>query len=73
MRHKRRAWVGFALFGVLAILGLFVLHGAAAGIDLFAAFLVFIFACMYALKGEDPDAIGHNSRTAGSGWFGGWF
>jgi hypothetical protein len=73
MPRKRRPWVGFALFGVLAILGLFVLGGVAAGIDLFVAFLVFIFACMYALRGEDPDAVADNSRTAGSGWFGGWF
>jgi hypothetical protein len=73
MPRKRRPWVGFALFAVLAILGLFVLGGMAAGIDLFVAFLVFIFACMYALRGEDPDAVGHNERTGIAGWFGGWF
>jgi hypothetical protein len=73
MPRKRRPWVGFALFGVLAILGLFVLGGVAAGVDLFVAFLVFIFACIYALRAEDPDAIAHNQRTGISGWFGGWF
>jgi hypothetical protein len=68
---KRHAWVGFALFALLAILGLFVLGGVAAGIDLFVAMLVFILACIYALRGED------SRRTADrgglSGWFGGWF
>ncbi len=73
MPRKRRPWVGFALFAVLAILGLFILSGIAAGVDLFVAFLVFIFACMYALKGEEPDAVAHNERTGIAGWFGGWF
>jgi len=74
MRPKRRrAWVGFAIFATLAVLGLFVLHGIASGVDLFAALLVFIFACMYALRGEDPDSVAHNNRSGFAGWFGGWF
>jgi hypothetical protein len=61
------------MFGVLAILGLFVLHGVAAGVTLFVALLEFIFACMYALRGEDPDSVAHNNRSGFAGWFGGWF
>jgi hypothetical protein len=74
MRPKRRrAWVGFAIFATLAVLGLFVLHGIASGVILFAALLEFIFACMYALRGEDPDSVAHNNRTGFAGWFGRWF
>ena len=65
---RRRPWVGFAFFGVLAILGLFVLHGIAAGVTLLAAMLILIFACIYALHGGVAD-----DRTGLSGWFGGWF
>ena len=70
---RRHAWVGFALSAVLAILGLFVLSGAIAGAELFVTMLVFIFACIYALRGEDRDSVAHNQRTAGAGWFGKWF
>jgi hypothetical protein len=70
---RRHPGVGFALFGVMAILGLFVLHGVAAGVVLFFAILSFIFACMYALRSEDPDTVNHNERTGLTGWFGGWF
>ena len=73
MPRKRRPWVGFVLFAILAILGLFVLGGIAAGVDLFVAMLVFIFACMYALRGEEPDSVAQNQRTGFAGWFGGWF
>lgn len=37
---------------ILAVLGLFVLHGVAAGVVLFVALLGFIGACIYALRGE---------------------
>ena len=70
---RRHAWVGFAVSGVLAIIGLFVLDGAAAGAELFVTMLVFIGACIYALRGEDPADVAHNQRTAGAGWFGRWF
>ena len=74
MRPRRRhAWVGFAIFAIMAVLGLFVLHGIAAGVVLFAALLEFIFACVYALRGEDRNAVDHSNRTGVSGWFGGWF
>jgi hypothetical protein len=65
--------MGFALFAVLVILGLFVLDGAAAGATLLVAMLVFIGACIVALREEDPDAVAHNQRTGIAGWFGGWF
>jgi hypothetical protein len=74
MRPKRRhAWVGFAIFATLAVLGLFVLHGIASGVILFVALLEFIFACMYALRSEDPDSRAKGDRTGLAGWFGGWF
>ena len=74
MRPKRRRpWVGFAIFAVLAILGLFVLHGPAAGVASLAALLAFIFACMQALRRQDPGSVSHNERTGLTGWFGGWF
>ena len=40
MSSKVRTRLGFAVFGVLASLGLFVLDGIAAGVVLFAAMLV---------------------------------
>jgi dolichol kinase len=74
VRPKRRhARVGFAIFAVLAILGLFLLDGIAAGVVLFAAMLVFIGSCISALRGEDSDSVAHNNRTGFAGWFGGWF
>jgi hypothetical protein len=70
---RRHAWVGFAVFLTLATSGLFLLDGAAAGAVLLAAMLVFIGACIYALKGNEPGAIRHNERTGLAGSFGGWF
>jgi hypothetical protein len=71
--RKVRTRLGFAVFGVLAILGLFVLGGVAAGAVLFVAMLVFIGSCISALRGEDPDSVAHNNRTGFAGWFGNWF
>jgi hypothetical protein len=71
--RRRHPWAGFALFGVLAILALVVLDGSAAGIASFAAMLVFVGACIYALRGQDPDAVRSSQRTGLRGWFGGWF
>jgi hypothetical protein len=70
---KLRTRLGFAVFAVLAILGLFVLGGVTAGVVLFAAMLVFIGSCISALRGEDPDSVAHNNRTGFAGWFGNWF
>jgi hypothetical protein len=73
MPRRRHAWVGFALFGVLAVLGLVILDGSAAGITSLAAMLVFVGACVYALRGQDADAVRASQRTGLRGWFGGWF
>jgi hypothetical protein len=70
---RRHAWLGFALFAVLGILGLFVLHGTAAGGTSLAAMLVFIGACIYALRGQDADTVERSQRSGLRGWFGGWF
>jgi hypothetical protein len=35
--------------------------------------LVFIGACMYTVKGQEPGAVRYNERTGLAGWFGGWF
>jgi 4-hydroxybenzoate polyprenyltransferase len=70
---RRHAWVGFAVFLALATSGLFLLDGPASGAVLLAAMLVLVGACIYALKGHEPDAIRHNERTGLAGWFGGWF
>ena len=74
MRRKRhRALVGFLLFAVLAILSLFVVHGAASGMAALAAMLVFIAACISALRGQDPATAAQSDRTGLAGWIGGWF
>lgn len=70
---RRRAWLGFALCVVLSILGLFVLDGAAAGVVSLVALVVFIGACIYALRGEHADTRARSDRTGLAGWFGGWF
>jgi hypothetical protein len=50
--HLRRSWPAFVPVAILAVLGLFVLDGVAAGVVLFVALLGFIGACIYALRGE---------------------
>jgi hypothetical protein len=70
---RRRVWIGFALFAALTLLGLFALDGPLAGVALLAALIVFIVACIYALRGEDPDAVTDSERTGLVGWIGGWF
>jgi hypothetical protein len=69
---RGRPWIGFAVVAVVAVCGLFVLHGAASGAVLFAALLGFVFACIYALKCQDPDDRKHADRTGLSGWTGGF-
>jgi hypothetical protein len=70
--RRRHAWVGFAVCAILAILGLFVLDGVAAGATLLVTMLAFVGACIYALRDEDPDAAANTQRTGLIGWFGGW-
>ena len=68
--RRRRVRVGFAFCAILAGCGLFLLHDAASGAVLFAALLLLIYTCMYALRAEDPDAVRGNERR-GLGWL--WF
>jgi hypothetical protein len=50
--HSRKTWPLFLADAVLALLGLFVLHGIAAGVVLLVALLGLIGASVYALAGE---------------------
>jgi hypothetical protein len=61
------AWVWFVVAAVVGVVGLFVLHGAAAGVGCAVALAVFLFACFVGLTGENPE-----DRTAGTGLFGGF-
>ena len=71
--ERLRGHIPFALVGVLLILSVFVLHGAAAGVAAFAAFLGFIAACIDALRRNDADVRRNADRSGLAGWFGGWF
>ena len=51
--HSRRTWPLFLAVVILALLGIFVVHGVAAGVLLFGAFLGLLGASIYALAGED--------------------
>ena len=51
--HSRRSWPGFLAAAVLAVLGLFVLDGTAAGVVLFGDFFALIGTSIYALAGEN--------------------
>ena len=73
MSSKDRGRIFFALVAVVAILAVFVLHGAAAGAAAFAAMLGFIAACIYALHGRDAEVRRDADRAGLGGWFGGWF
>jgi hypothetical protein len=50
--HSRRTWPAFAAVAIVAVLGLFVLHGTAAGVVLFADMIGLICASIFALAGE---------------------
>jgi hypothetical protein len=57
--HSRKTWVPFAAVAVLAVLGLFVLNGVAAGVVLFVALIGIVLAAINALRGEQPnDGVG---------------
>jgi membrane associated rhomboid family serine protease len=73
MSSKARGRIFFALVAVVAILAVFVLHGAAAGAAAFAAMLGFIAACIYALHRRDAEVRREADRAGVGGWFGGWF
>jgi len=73
MSSRVRGRIFFALVAVLAILAVFVLHGAAAGVAAFAAMVGFIAACIYALHRRDADVRRDADRSGLAGWFGGYF
>jgi hypothetical protein len=50
--HSRKTWPLFLADAVLAVLGLFVLHGIAAGVVLLVAFFAVIGTAIYGLAGE---------------------
>jgi hypothetical protein len=70
---RRRVRMPFVLVALLAVLALFVLRGAAAGVAALAAMLAFILACIDALRRQDGDVRRRSDRTGLAGWFGGWF
>ena len=70
---RRRVRVAFSLDATLAILAVFILDGAVAGVAAFAAMLVFIFACIAALRQPNADLGGRTDRTGLAGWIGHWF
>lgn len=51
--HSRRIWPPFLAVALLALLGVFVLHGVAAGVVSFFALIGLLGASIYALAGED--------------------
>jgi hypothetical protein len=61
-----RLW--FVLTGVLTVVALFVVKGAAGGVVAAGAAAALLFACFRALRGRDVD-----DRPAWAGWFGGYF
>ena len=71
VRHRVR--VAFALDAMVAILAVFILDGAVAGMAAFAAMLIFIFACIAALRQRNADQGGRTDRTGLAGWIGHWF
>jgi hypothetical protein len=51
--HSRKTWPPFLAVALLALLGVFVLDGVAAGVASFAALIGLLGASIYALAGED--------------------
>ena len=51
--HSRKIWPLFLADAVLALLGLFVIHGIAAGVVLLVTMVAVIGTSIYALTGED--------------------
>ena len=50
--HSRKTWPLFLVVAVLSALGLFVVHGIAAGVILFVALIAVIGTGIYGLAGE---------------------
>ena len=51
--HSRKTWPPFLAVALLAFVGVFVLHGVAAGVVSLVALLGVLGASIYALAGED--------------------
>ena len=51
--HSRKTWPPFVAVALLALVGLFVLDGVAAGVVCFVALIGVLCASIYALAGED--------------------
>jgi hypothetical protein len=51
--HSRRTWPLFLAVAVLALLGLFVVHGIAGGVLLLGAVIGVLCGSIYALAGEN--------------------
>jgi hypothetical protein len=50
--HSRKLWPAFTADAVLAVAGLFVLHGVASGVVSFVALIGIIGTAIYGLAGE---------------------
>ena len=50
--HSRKTWPLFLAVAAVAALGVFGLHGVAAGLTLFVAWLGLLGTAIYALAGE---------------------
>jgi hypothetical protein len=68
VRRLLSARLWFAIAGVLTVLALFVLTGAAGGVVAAGAAAAFFVACFRALRGKNVD-----DRPAWAGWFGNYF
>jgi hypothetical protein len=51
--HSRKTWPPFLAVALLALLGVFVLDGVAAGVVSFVALIGLLGASIYALAGEE--------------------
>jgi hypothetical protein len=51
--HSRKTWPPFLAVALLAVLGVFLLDGVAAGVVSFVALIGLLGACIYAVAGED--------------------
>jgi hypothetical protein len=65
--HSRKLWPFWLAEAVLAALGLFVLHGVAAGVVCLVALLALIGTAIYGLAGERVND-GAGGIAGGTGW-----
>jgi len=65
--HSRKLWPLFLLSGVVAVLGLFVVDGVAAGVMTLVGVLGVLGTAIYGLAGEDV-----KDSAGGIGGLAGW-